>query len=47
MHKINPGWGRLWYRRKHIAFEKSQKIEGAHDSLYYGQIVSMSPDMQK
>jgi len=50
---LQLGWGRLWYRRKHIAFEKnqniekSQNIEGVHDSLYYGQTVSTSHDEEK
>jgi len=26
IHKTNSGWGRLWYRRKHVAFEKFPKI---------------------
>lgn len=34
MYTTNSGWGRLWYRQKHAAFEKRQDIESPKPEAY-------------
>jgi hypothetical protein len=32
MAKLSLGWGTLWYRKKHIAFEKRPKTLASRDT---------------